>query len=592
MLDSIFAEIRRFFRYLSVSFYFSKKILIITIVTGIITGLGAALFNFTLDKSIEIFNNIVASLKTPYFIALIPALGGIIVGVMKYVGGMSFDVPCATDAMIDAVKSGGYVPAKIPFLQLITASITIGSGGSCGRECPTAYIGTGFGSISYSILKKFGFEKLFKFELTEKDRRLLGICGAASGLGAIFRAPIGSALFSAEVLYRYGLEFTAILPAFVSAIVSYLVFSVFYPYEPLFKMKSVWGFGVTGVIFTIITGIFSAIVGWLYVKIFYGVYRISRRSSLPDWIKPAIGGFLEGLIVALIAKEVWGMGYDVIQNAINGKFALSFMVALILLKILATSFTVATGGSGGVIAPSLFIGAMMGASLGKVFLSITHVKGSVGIYAVVGMSSLYAAVGKVPIALPILILEATRNLSLVLPLFVASSIGYLFSGPFTLYESQSPFMTKESLAFDVAGETELDILAPFKVKRIMSVDLETIPEDARLSDVLKTFKESDHIFFPVVGKDMKYIGSISLSDVRPLFMEEELDPLILASDIANTSIPAVDPNDSLKDAYITLERYGLDYLPVVSKGKLVGVLSKRDINKLLRRELVTRVGSV
>ncbi len=586
-------ELRHFCNRFLISLRISKKILVISIVTGIVTGLGSSLFNYSLDKGIEIFDRLVRMLPDERLIFIIPAFGGIVVGLMKYYGGMSFDSPCSTDAMIDAIKGGGYVHPKIPFLQLITASITIGSGGSCGRECPTAYMGTGFGSISYDVVRLLRLDRLFRFRLTLKDRRLLGICGAAAGLGAIFRAPVGSALFATEVLYKYGIEFTAILPALISAVISYMVFSLIFPYEPLFRMEATWSFGFSGIVFALVTGISSAVFGWIYVKVFYGVYRYSRRNSLPDWVKPAIGGFLEGLIVAFVAREVWGMGYDVIQKAINGKFAISVLVLLIFSKIVATSFTVATGGSGGVIAPSLFIGAMMGALLGKLFMGITHQAGSVGIYAVVGMASLYAAVGKVPIALPILLLEATRNFTLILPLFIATSIGYLFSGPFTLYESQSPFLTRENLALDIAGENELDILEPYRVKRIMTVDVETINEEARLSDVLDAFKNSTHVFFPVVSRDGTYLGTISIEDIRPILMEEmELDPLVVARDIANRSTPTVDPNDSLRDAYELMRAKGIERLPVVDKntGKLVGILTYRDLIRFLERQVFFLTG--
>ncbi len=590
---SLEKELRHFLNRFSLSLRLSKKILVISIATGIVTGLGASLFNYSLDKGIEIFGKLVDALPDPRLIFLVPALGGIIVGLMKYYGKMSFDSPCSTDAMIDAIKGGGYVPFRIPFLQLVTASITIGSGGSCGRECPTAYMGTGFGSISYDVVKFLRLDKIFRFRLTLKDRRLLGICGAAAGLGAIFRAPVGSSLFATEVLYKYGIEFTAILPALIAAVISYMVFSLIFPYEPLFRMGATWSFGFSGILFALITGISSAVFGWIYVKVFYGVYRFSRRNRLPDWVKPAIGGLLEGLIVAFIAKEVWGMGYDVIQKAIDGKFAVSLMLLFIFAKIVATSFTVATGGSGGVIAPSLFIGAMMGALLGKVFMGITHQAGSVGIYAVVGMASLYAAVGKVPISLPILLLEATRNFSLIMPLFIATSIGYLFSGPFTLYESQSPFLTKENLALDIAGENELDVLEPYRVKRIMTIDVETIREDARLSEVIDTFKRSTHIFFPVVGDGNRFVGTISINDIRPILMEEkELDPLIVARDIANKSTPYLDPNTSLREAYEIMRARGLDHLPVVDgkSGVLVGILSYKDLMRFLERQVLFLTG--
>ncbi|HEX21722.1 MAG TPA: chloride channel protein, partial [Actinobacteria bacterium] len=403
-------------------------------ITGVIGGLGTIAFNFLLNSSIEFVQYLVTILPDPRLIFLIPALGGLANGILKYFTvPESFNSCCATDACIEAVhEHKGEVKSRVPLVYMIAASLTIGSGGSSGRECPTAFIGSGLGSIAYKIVKKLKLNRLFNFKLDQSDSRLMATSGAASGLGAIFRAPFGSALFSSEVLYTRGFEVGIIFPSIIAAVISYAIFSTVYGFEPLYQAKANWNFTIGSLFFYLIIALICTGVGVLYTLTFHRTFRLFHDAKIPNYVKPAIGGLLEGLLV-LILPQVWGMGYDVIQNIIDFKLALGLMLVLIVGKTLATSFTIGSGGSGGVIAPSLFVGALVGSSVGSIMTSlIPQFRGEPYIFAIIGMGAFFASVSKAPISTSILLVESTRNYSLLIPLLFANTMAYMVSGHITI----------------------------------------------------------------------------------------------------------------------------------------------------------------
>jgi CIC family chloride channel protein len=342
--------------------------------------------------------------------------------------------------------------------------------------------------------------------------------------------------------------------------------------------------------FAIVAGIASAAVGWFHVRFFYKVFHISRASKLPDWIKPGIGGLLHGCLIVMVGMQLWGLGYGAMQDAIEGQFGLWFLLLLCFGKIIGTAFTVASGGAGGVLAPSLYIGCMLGGFLGMLFETFFPVGNPLGLYAVIGMAALFSAVGKVPLSLPILLMEATRNFSVILPVFIGSAVGYALSGPFKIYESQEPYPgAKASGGFNALGETEVDLLAPFPVSAAMAKEPDVIDEGTPVSGVLAKFKENDHLFFPVQGRDGRYKGTIALDQMKALLLEEDVDKFVLATDIADLSYPVVSPDLSLAETLHYFETDGVHYLPVVDEGgMLIGLLDRQEILKLLKKQIFER----
>ncbi|MBN2429418.1 MAG: chloride channel protein [Deltaproteobacteria bacterium] len=590
LFSAISQDTAFFLGQLRVSSTLWKKLLLLTVTSGVVGGLGAILFNWTMDMSGLSFESLADAMPYPWMVALVPALGGVLCGLIKQHGGLSFDIPCATDGYVECVQHDGAVKPKVPFLLIIAASITIGSGGSCGRECPTAYIGSGLGAIAARFMQFLRLDKLLGVKLGRRDFRLLAICGAAAGLSAIFRAPVGAALFVCEVLYEHGMEAKSILPALLSSCISFLVFSSVYGFEPLYRMDSIWQFGIYNLLFAVFAGVGSAAVGWFYVRFFYKVFHIARASKLPDWIKPGIGGLLHGVLIATIGMQLWGLGYDAMQDAIDGHYGLWFLLILCFGKIIGTAFTVAAGGSGGVLAPSLYVGCMLGGFLGLIFESFFSIGTPIGVYAVIGMAALFSSVGKVPFSLPILLMEATRNFTLIVPIFLGSAIGYGLSGPFKIYESQEPYPGgKVSGGFNALGETEADLLAPYPVSAAMTKELDVIEEGTPVSGILRKFKYSDSMFFPVQGRDGSYKGTIALDQMKSLLLEEHVDKLVVASDVADLSYPVVTADLSLAETLSNFETEGVRFLPVVDEeNMLIGLLDRQEVMKLLKKQILDR----
>ena len=238
--------------------------------------------------------------------------------------------------MIDAFhRRGGYIRKRVPFVKILASAITIGSGGSAGKEGPIAQIGAGFGSFLASALK-----------LKPRDRRILVLAGASGGIGAIFHAPLGAALFAPEVLYRAAeFEFEAILPCIVAAIVASSIFDQYFGRQALF-MPGLVDFHLVELIPYCFFGVVCAGVGYVYVKVFYGFRdHFFKKLQIPKMLKPAVGGFLLGL-VALLFPQIMDGGYGWIQAAMEGKMFWGTMLALVFMKILATSCTISSGGSG------------------------------------------------------------------------------------------------------------------------------------------------------------------------------------------------------------------------------------------------------
>ncbi len=536
---------------------------------GVLGGMGALLFSVTLDTITPFFDSVAAALPDPRLIAIIPALGGLLVGLIRYSWmPEAFCSPCATDAMIDIIhEDGGRSKFKVPFVTILTASITLASGGSAGRECPTALIGTGFGSIGSTIIEKLRLDKLLHFSFTKDDVRVLAVCGAAAGIGAVFRAPIGSALFVTSVLYIYGMEYELVLPSMISSATSYLLFSVFYGFEPLFHAPFIWAFNVFDLSVVLLIGVLASVVGILYLKVFYGIFRRFRTLAIPDWIKPALGGLLMGILV-LFVPRVWGMGYGTIQDIIDLKLALPMLLLLVIAKILASSLSIGSGGAGGVIAPSLFIGAALGGAVGAVATQLfPGFEAHPTLYVIAGMGALYASVGKVPLSTAILLCETTRNYTMIIPLIVATTAGFLASGTSTIYESQHADATRETA----------DILRRVPVERVMAKEPFVLREDTSAQDVLRAVGTSGHHGFPVVDAEEHLVGVVSWTDARALPYEERATTPV--SQIMTRELIWLRPTDSTRTALDMIEHNKIGRVIIADpEGKeVLGVVTRADL---------------
>ncbi len=511
-------------------------------------------------------------------ILLIPALGGLISGLLVF----SFAPEAeghGTDAMIDSFhRKKGVIRRRVPVIKTIASAITIGSGGSAGKEGPIAQIGAGFGSFLASLLK-----------VSDRERRMMLLAGAAGGIGAIIKAPLGAALFATEVLYRKeDFEFEALIPCILSSIVAFMIFVLYNGHATIFRIP---GFGFTTpaeLPFYAVLGVLCAAVGYVYVRFFYGMRdRFFRRLALPRSVKPALGGLIVG-VIALFLPEVLGGGYAWMQSAIDGRLAVSLMAALIFAKIVATSCTISSGGSGGVFAPSLFIGCMLGGAFGAICHGLfPHLIAEPTAFVRVGMGGFFAGVAKVPVAALIMVAAMTGGDRLLVPMMIVSSVSYLLLGNVSLYEKQVATRVDSPAHL---GDFAVDIMEHLRVRDAVLKDrqVETIPEGMPLEEMLTRMLASTQQDFPVVDGEGRLTGIISMTDLRRAMADTQLHSLLLAKDIAIEGVTTVTMDDTLNETLRLMATLDVRELPVVGAAdpkKVVSLVSRKDVTRAYHEEM-------
>lgn len=414
---------------------------------GIVAGLGAVLFTHAIGWSTQFFlGDIVGymppmpigegspvqhAMARPWLLPIVTTLGGLISGIIVFRFAPEAEGH-GTDAAIDAIHhKNGAVNPRVPPVKLLSSAITIGSGGSGGREGPAAQISAGFASLLSNWLK-----------LTAGDKRIAVAAGMGAGIGAIFRAPLGGSLMAAEILYLHDFEVEALIPGLIASIVGYSVYGAIEGFEPIFGAQSDLAFSdPTTLIYYAVLGVLAGLVGLLYAKSFYTTIAMFHRFHIPIWVKPAVGGLLVGLM-GLFIKGSIHTGYGWIQISMTDellRLPLWIVIALPFAKILATSFSIGSGGSGGIFGPGMVIGGMLGATfwrLGHGFLP--HLPVSPAPFVIVGMMALFGSIAHAPFAVMLMVAEMTGNLSLLAPAMIAIAIATMLVGDHSIYWAQLP----------------------------------------------------------------------------------------------------------------------------------------------------------
>ena len=510
-----------------------------------------------------------------WILVLLPAIGGLVAGIIIYTYAPEAEGH-GTDAVIDAFhQNKGIIKKRVPIVKAISSAITIGTGGSAGREGPIAQIGAGFGTYLADRLK-----------LDDSARRMMLICGAAGGIGSIFRAPFGGALFAISVLYRKDSEFESLVPAFISSITAYSVFCSVFGWGSLFTTPEYTFTRPVELVFDAVLGLLCGLVGIGFIKIFYGMRDMFRRANIKNYHKPAIGGLLLGILALLLQQTcgvgytVFGMGYGIIQSAINGELVLGVMVLLVIAKILATSFTIGSGGSGGVFAPSLVIGAVLGGAFG--ILANAAFPGIIGemqatSFVLIGMAAMLSGVANVPIAAIVMVSELTGNYNLLPPLMFASTLAYLVASGWTVYEKQVPARVDSPAHRE---ELTIDVLETAFVRDAMSVEIMPVHPSNSVQTVLNLIYKYGHIGYPVLDDD-RLVGIVTFKDAERVPPEDREG--VLVGEIMTTPPIVTYPDESLEDALRKLVLNDIGRLPVVDRddpSKIRGILTKYDIIRL------------
>jgi CIC family chloride channel protein len=434
----------------------------------------------------------------------------------------------------------------------------------------------------------------------ERERRVLLLAGVGAGIGAVFKAPLGGAIFAIEVLYRDPeFEYEALIPTIIAATAGYSIYCLVGDVMGLGTHAVVWGsiFEIpqglefdhpVELFFYAFLGIILAGLGVVWVKVFYGTRdRVFHPLKIPAMYKPALGGLFLG-IIAFFFPAVLSTSYEWLQDAINGDLPIKFLLALAFLKIIATSLTISSGGSGGVFAPSLVIGGCLGGAFG-LFLQ-QHFPGTVSHpagYVLVGMAGFFTGAGKVPIASLIMVSEMTEGYGLLVPLMLTVAVVYLISPSLiTIYEQQVGRRIDSRAHF---GEFVIDVLESLPVSEHMKPreDVTSVPHAMALRKIFDLTTQGTQHTYPVLDPEERLAGVVTLDLIRGYYFQPDLGQLVIAEDIVQPVEPLTE-SDNLNTALRQMLETDIEEYPVVDaedSKKLVGLIRRRDVMAAYHKEM-------
>lgn len=515
--------------------------------------------------------------QNPWLLPISLVIGGLVSGALVF--GLAPEAEGhGTDAVIRAFHHlRGRIRRRVAPIKALTSAITIGSGGSGGREGPIAQIGAGFGSFLADALRA-----------GDAERRILMMAGVAGGIGSIFRAPLGAALFAAEVLYSEPeFEYLVLLPGLISAIVGYSIYCSYAGWGLLFDVPPLTFEHPRELLVYALLGLVCGLVGFIYPKIFYGIRdRVFHRLPIPRWLKPAVGALALGAL-SIGYPPVLGMGYGYVQQAIDGQFTIGFLLLFPFLKILATSLTISSGGSGGVFGPSLVIGGGLGAAFGRIMAQVAPgLAPPQAACIMVGMGGFFAGVAKVPFASVIMVMEMTGSYGLLVPSLLTAAIAYLFLPMrVSLYENQLP--TRGDSPAHIGAFT----LEIFRRASLADHWKPTGPpppmvrDSAPAAEVLRAMSGLEVDLLPVINAAGRLVGEIRGDELQQITMDEA-GRAIVAWDVARRPTGPLRPGDSLATAARVLSDGDASNVLVVDADdadQVVGVLTRRELFMIYSR---------
>lgn len=556
---------------------------------GVVAGIGAILFTEALDAANHLLLGGLAGYHTPlpigegnvasgapvgriWAIPMVVAAGGLFSGV--FVGRFAPEAAGhGTDAAIEAVhRNPRSIRPRVSVVKIISSAVTIGSGGSGGREGPTAQISSSFASFLAR-----------KLDLSPADARIALTVGMGAGIGAIFRAPLGGAVLGAEILYRDDVESEALVPSLIASIVGFAVFGAVEGFVPIFGYLRGYRFNhPVELVYYALIGLAAGLLGILYSKVFYKVHHFAERSRLNNALKPAIGGLLVGLM-ALVLPQVLGTGYGWVQEAMTEQLlAIPLWIILLLpfAKILSTSLSIGSGGSGGIFGPGMVIGGFLGAAVWRLLHGLAPgLPVSPAPLVIVGMISCFGSIAHAPIAVMLMVSEMTGSLELLAPAMAAVGIATLVAGDHTIYTSQlknradSP---SHRLRFG------LPMLDAISVSESMTLPKLVLKAGDGVAGAQVSLRELGLRAAPVVDGSNLYLGVVDVAGL------ENAPPRATVGSLVDERYPVVAEDDQLESVMSALADGHVNWLPVVtSNGKLVGTVATANVVRAYQGTLET-----
>lgn len=540
---------------------------------GAVTGLFAVLFRWLIEQVQAFGFGHFAEGYASLALVMVPTVAGLLVGLIVYYFAREAKGHGVPEVMYAIVEKGGIIRPRVPFVKMVASALTIGTGGSAGREGPIVQIGAGLGSTAGQM-----------FRMSDDRIKTLVGCGVAAGISATFNAPVAGVIFALEVILG---DFVAstfsvlVLSSVAAAATSYAFWGNIPAFQvPQYRMVHPVELGLYALL-----GVIAGVVAVIYVRTLYATEDAFDRWRIPEPVKPAIGGLLFGAI-AVILPESRGTGYGFMSQGLLGHLPLYIMAALVLAKILTTSLTLGSGGSGGVFAPGLFIGVMTGGAFGALVHSLwPGLTAETGAYALVGMGAVFAGATQAPITAVLMLFEMTRDYRIILPMMVAVAVSWMVA---SLWGRETIYTLKLARrGVDWRGGRNVQILRRLRVAAAMTADVHAVDADATLEDVIDLMQKTRHNGFPVVEKGGRLVGVITLHDVRNVPLEGRLLTPVRRAMTQNPI--TVTPQDTLEEALHRISVRDVGRLPVVDPAEprlLVGVLTRSDILQAYDRAVV------
>ena len=587
----------------------------LSLIVGVISGVGAIVFFVACQATVHVALDGMAGYRPhfpggeppvfaetdqafrPWLLLLIPTVGGLLSGILVFTLAPEAEGH-GTDAAIAAYHYlKGEIRPRVPLVKIVSSALTIGTGGSGGREGPIAQIGAGFGSFLGRLLR-----------LRPVERRILMAAGMGAGVAAIFRAPLAGALFAAEVLYRSpDFESEVIIPAALASISAYCTFGLAFGWTPLFvipdEVLKLYTFDNPLHLGPyLLLALFMVVLAMLYTRSFYFLTHLFHRLPLLPHFKPAVGAFLSGALgVALYylldseprVLSVLSFGYGILQDGLTVSPAGegSLWLALVLLtvafgKMLTTGMTIGSGGSGGIFGPSMVIGGCGGGALG-IFLHwlwpsfVPHP----GTFVIVGMAGFFAAAAKTPFSTLIIVSEMTGNYNLLLPTLWVCALAFLLSDEQSIYQSQ---VDSRSRSPAHQGDYVREVLAGMSIVQFVKPQtlIPSLSAADRLSDVIERLFTSSCQSLPVIDAGGRLLGVVALEDVHLASRSPYLQSLILAEDLMRTDVAPLRVDDPLDRALELFVESNLLELPVIQSAddrRVVGIVKRTDVSSTYLR---------
>ena len=561
--------------------------LLTSLIVGICSGVGAVLFRNLIDWLQNLAYQDITGLMQEYYplhLILIPAIGGAFVGPLVYYFAREAKGHGVPEVMESLELRGGRIRPRVVVVKSLASSICIASGGSVGREGPIAQIGSALGSIVGQVLK-----------LSEDRVRTLVACGAAGGIAATFNAPIAGAVFALEVLLRrFGsVYFGAVV---ISAVTADVIAHYFEGDQrtfltPDYTLNSPWEL----LLYTMM-GILAALAAVGFSRLLYFSEDMWRLVRVPEPTKPILGGILLGVLGIFSFQidgfpRVFGVGYDTIESSLFSQLSLQVTFGLLLLKLLATTLTLGSGGSGGIFAPSLFMGAMLGGTFGHIAHSIfPETVAPSGAYALVGMAAFFGGVAHAPITAILILFEMTGDYQIILPLMLATVVSTIVSRNVSRDSIYTLKLTRRGVILSQDTQA-IDLMQGVTAEMAMNRETEAVQQDMQLVELMSTFSSTHYHALPVINQNSELAGLVNIKELDLLRTQGSLESKTVADILSVKAPQTILTNQPVWMALRHLEAQGEGCVPVVAETgskKLLGVLRRIDIIRAYNKAVSER----